>query len=498
MISPTGAEPVAVRTFGSHHDGTAVVTGDHWIDVPLDPRNAVRRSIAGGSRATIRLYAREVRAADLVDEEQPYLVFLQGGPGGRSPRPGADAPGWIGWALRRYRVILLDQRGTGRSTPADRRTLAGLGTAFAQAEYLSHFRADAIVADAEALREHLLGDVPWTALGQSFGGFCVWTYLGESPEGLAAAMVTGGVPPLGVHPDEVYRATHRALARRTADLDEAHPEVRTRLAAVAHHVEQVEEYLPNGERLTVPRLQEIGHVLGTAGGPDALAHLADDAWAIEGERLSDTFLAGVGDLVGFARHPLYAVLHEACYAEDGMVTDWSAQRVRQELDLPETPVEGPDGAERLPLTGEMIYPHTLQRDPALRELAAAGALLAQRAWHEQLYAPTRLAGNTVPVAARIYTQDMYVDPDLSRQTAARTGTGPGGRPVLLVEDDERHHDGLRRAGSDVLESLALALGDAVPRPRSEPAREHPTPGRAVPDPRSDAPASDTVDGEVAS
>ena len=40
----------------------------------------------------------------------------QGGPGGGSPRP-TSRTGWLGAAVERYRVLLLDQRGTGRSTP---------------------------------------------------------------------------------------------------------------------------------------------------------------------------------------------------------------------------------------------------------------------------------------------------------------------------------------------------------------------------------------------
>jgi hypothetical protein len=46
-------------------------------------------------------------------------------------------------------VLLLDQRGTGRSTPVNRQTLWRLGDPRAQAEYLGHHRADAIVRDNE-------------------------------------------------------------------------------------------------------------------------------------------------------------------------------------------------------------------------------------------------------------------------------------------------------------------------------------------------------------
>ncbi|MFN8074833.1 MAG: alpha/beta fold hydrolase [Kineosporiaceae bacterium] len=485
MRSPTGLEPTSVRVFG---DGPgAVLTGDHWFDVPLDH--------AEPGRHHLRVYAREVRLRALADVDQPYLVFLQGGPGGRSPRPGTDAPGWLAWALARYRVILLDQRGTGRSTPVDRHTLAtladaarlaqpqgsgGRAAARRQADYLAHLRADAIVADAEVVRRGLLGDQPWTVLGQSFGGFCTWTYLSHHPQGLAAAYVTGGVPPLGAHADDVYRATWRAVQRRTRDLDEAHPGVREGLAHVARHLERVPEYLPTGERLGVARLQEVGVVLGGAGGIDRLAHLVDDAWAVPGESLSDTFLHGVAEIVSYATRPLYALVHEACYADAGMVTAWSAQRVREHLGVPTAPVGDTTSGQRrevLPLTGEMVYPHTVIADPALAPLASAAHDLAAREWSRPLYDADRLAANTVPVAAMIYTQDMYVDPELSRRAAAATGA------VTLLEDDQLHHDGLRRAGASVLDRLAEALGDAA----APPTRPAPTPA-AQPSRTASAPA----------
>lgn len=442
MRSPTGVRPVAVAVHGDEGTGTSVVAGDHWIDVPLDHADP-----AAGS---LRVCAREVRAAERVDEDQPYLLYLQGGPGNRAPRPGADAPAWLYHVLRTHRVLLLDQRGTGRSTPQDRRTLAGLPPARA-AERLTHFRADSIVRDAEVLRRRLLGDVPWTVLGQSFGGFCAWTYLCLAPQGLDRVMVTGGIPPIGAHPDDVYRATHRALARRVADLDRARPGAREELARIARHLERVDERLPGGERLAPARLQEIGRVLGGAAGIDRIGELVEDAWALPGERLSDTFLDGVRSIVGYGGQPLYALLHEAAYAEAGVRTGWSARRVRDEFWTGTTSTEGPDGAERLELTGEMVYPHDLTADPALEPLAEVGELLAERVWSEPLYDRDALAVNRVPVAACVYAQDMYVDPELSLRTARLTGA------VRVVRDDVHHHDGLRRDGAGVLGRLEAAL-----------------------------------------
>ena len=78
--------------------------------MPLD------HSRADGPRITI--FTREVAAPDGGD--RPYLLFLQGGPGFEATRPTSPPTGWMKRALADYRVLLLDQRGTGRSTPVGR------------------------------------------------------------------------------------------------------------------------------------------------------------------------------------------------------------------------------------------------------------------------------------------------------------------------------------------------------------------------------------------
>jgi pimeloyl-ACP methyl ester carboxylesterase len=105
-----------------HQPGTVIT--DRSFQVPLDHADP------GGRQ--IEIYAREVVAAGREREPLHWLLFLQGGPGGRSPRPlGRDS--WLNRALDDYRVLLLDQRGTGRSTPVTRQTLPLLGDAAAQA-----------------------------------------------------------------------------------------------------------------------------------------------------------------------------------------------------------------------------------------------------------------------------------------------------------------------------------------------------------------------------
>ena len=167
-----------------------LVLVEHEFRVPLDH--------ARPDGETITVFAREV--AEPGGTDRPFLVFFQGGPGMEAPRPThPGSPGWLGRALAEHRVLMLDQRGTGRSTPVD---VPPGGTPQEQAEYLTHFRADSIVRDAEWIRREL-GVDRWSILGQSFGGFCALSYLSMAPESLAAAYITGGVPPVGRHPDEV-------------------------------------------------------------------------------------------------------------------------------------------------------------------------------------------------------------------------------------------------------------------------------------------------------
>ena len=213
-------------------------------------------------------------------------------------------------------MLMLDQRGTGRSTPVG--ALPGL-TPAEQAEYLTHFRADSIVRDAELIRAEL-GVDRWSILGQSFGGFCAMSYLSLAPEGLREAFITGGLAPVGRHPDEIYRATYDRIVDRCERYYERYPEDRARVVALLERLDAEDVRLPNGDRLTARRFRQVGHALGMSDGAahvHALLELPAD---------SPGFLHDAQDFVGFERNPIYAILHESSYA-DGVATRWSAERV---------------------------------------------------------------------------------------------------------------------------------------------------------------------------
>lgn len=391
---------------------------EHHIDVPL------RHSDPDGE--TLTVFAREVADPDGLD--RPFLVFLQGGPGNEAPRPTRmpTSPPWLDRALADYRVLMLDQRGTGLSAPAG--TLPGLSPA-EQAERLTHYRADAIVADCEVVRRDL-GVDRWSVLGQSFGGFCVLRYLSAAPEGLREAFLTGGVPAVGRDVDEVYAATYRTMRERNRRFHATYPHDAVRLRDVLDRCAAGEVRLPTGEAVTPARFRTVGNQLGMSDGAAHVHHL------LERNPASSAFAHDLAAMLPFgARNPLYAVVHESCWA-DGQATRWSADRV-----LPED-----FRADPALLTGEHVFPSLFADDPALAPLAEAAHLLAEHPW-PRLYDEEALAACDVPCAAAVYAEDAYVDRAFSEETARLVPT------MRTWVTNELEHNGLRVDGERVLDRL---------------------------------------------
>lgn len=192
------------------------------------------------------------------------ILYLQGGPGFGAPTPIVSlgfgkGSSWAGHAMSmgEYdRVVLMDQRGTGKSSTMTKQSLEKLFpdlfllddepsssspsleefgqtkpelyTRVKQAvddavEYMSHFRADNIVHDAEVVRDALLvPDVdeavvrPWGGcLGQSFGGFCILTYLSKIANPPKIALLTGGIGPAFFQAYDVYSSLWQRVKERS-------------------------------------------------------------------------------------------------------------------------------------------------------------------------------------------------------------------------------------------------------------------------------------------
>lgn len=391
---------------------------DHEVEVPLDHGHP------DGERLTV--FAREV--ADPAGRDRPFLVYLEGGPGNEAPRPtgGASGPSWLARALRDFRVLMVDQRGTGRSSPVG--PVPGVPAA-TQADRLALFRADSIVADLEVLRE-ALGVDRWSVLGQSFGGFCAMTYLSVAPQSLTQVLFTGGVPPVARHIDEVYAATFASMLERNRRYYERYPADRDRVRALHARLASAPVRLPHGEPLTASQLRSVGSCLGRSEGAAQLHHL------LERDPDSPAFRHDVLAALPFrGRNPLYAVLQEACYA-DGLATRWAARRT--------CPPELADDPTLF--FGEHVFPETFADHPELAPFADAVGLLAQREW-PALYDAEALRGCEVPCAAAIYAHDAYVDRALSEESAALL---PRMRTWVT---DELEHNGLRTDGDRVLDHL---------------------------------------------
>lgn len=422
---------------------------EHRIDVPLDHGKPV-----GPDNPTIELFAREVVRPG--GEDLPHLVFLQGGPGGKGPRQGDFRDGWIGKALEDYRLVLLDQRGTGQSTRMDTQALADLPSDEARADRLMLFRQDQIIADAEALRAEL-GCEKWTTLGQSYGGFLTLAYLSTAPEAIEASLITGGLPGL-VHVDDIYRSTYAKTAARNRFYFSRHPRDERTVREIAAHLRGTEEYLPTGERLSTERFRMIGMGLGMQTRTDLLHYMLEGPWvSLHGERrLSSEFLEAVAAEV--AMTPMYGVLQEAIYAcatpeLAGTATAWSADRLAEELPGFAKNADPLDESEPYYLTGEHMMRRIFDEDPSLAPLAATTDLLAARTDWPAVYSPERLAENTVPVAAAVYYDDMFVPRELSLATAEAV------RGTRTWVTNEYQHDGVRASSGKVFARLLDLVHD---------------------------------------
>lgn len=416
---------------------------DHEVDVPLD-------WFDDASTENITGFAREVVDPVKRGEDHPCLVFLQGGPGGKGPRP-TEANGWLGQALKTHRVVLLDQRGTGRSSRIDGRLIASIGDDAAAAEYLKHFRADSIVADAEHLRRTVFGDKPWSTLGQSYGGFLTLSYLSLAPEGLAACYVTGGLASVWPDVSEVYRRTYPRTEAKNGEFYARYPHDVAQVERIADRLADNDVLLPDGDVLTIRRFQSLGIDFGMKPGYERMHWLVDEAFGRDGE-LSETFLSQVLARSSYADNPLFAVMQESIYGSaDAGATNWAAQRER------DLRPQFAETARPMLFTGEMMYPWMFEEIRALKPFRPAVEILARETEWSSLYNIDRLASNDVPVAAAVYYDDMYVDSLLQLDTARHVGN------TQAWVTNEYEHDGI---GSDRVFARLVELVAQTGGPRS--------------------------------
>lgn len=467
---------------------------EHAVDVPLDWRGTTPAALAGAedpaptalardgaaqaaedafAGRTLRLFYRTLCLPENVGRDLPLLVFLQGGPGGAGPRlTDAQSDGWVEEAVRHFRVVLPDQRGTGRSSRVDGRVMAlvadearaaGDGAARLQAALLKRLLAPSIVRDLEYLRLKEFGGRRWVTLGQSYGGFLTLAYLSAFPGGVAASLVGGGIPHVPASAAEVYAHTFPRMAAKTRAFYARYPEDERRVALVADRLSAGGVLLPDGSPLSVRRLQLVGQGMGMKPAPERLHNLFDLAFAqgdgsaaaalaaaggdVRRVALSDGFLHQVMQLTATPANPLYWTLQELIYADGTLSspTGWAA--AREAARRPEFS----EGARPLMLFGEACFPWMFEEDPALAPFAGAEAALMADVSFDRVYDPAQLAANEVPLEAAVYFDDAYVDSGLQLDTLSRVGSSHA------WVTNEFEHDGLH--GGVVFRHLLDELRD---------------------------------------
>lgn len=485
--------------------------------------------------------AEYVRYAKLQNMDKG-IIYLQGGPGFGAPAPisgisFASKSSWAGAAFSNgfQRIVLMDPRGTGRSSPITKQTLErkfpGLfaldhssnvpATSVNEQQslpeylyqlrqnnlheedtmvdrlaqnlsyavnYMSNFRADNIVLDAEDIKDALVlpptgvNDArPWGAvLGQSFGGFCIMTYLSIVANPPKICLLTGGIAPMLSPIADVYASLWERVKQRNWMYYDRYPsDIVTVKRIVRTLLNHGPVKLPSGGNLTARRFLQLGFSF-LGGSPSSFASLhnllavafvgdVDESnlnnSSSEGAALSKMFLKQIDSIQPFDDHPIYFLLHESIYANGKgcSSTAWAAHAVYKRLT--ENPSEyrfdltsAINSKDRPTLFfGEMVFPWMADGDYA--ELSGLGMKLlanglAQKDDWSEIYNAEQmrkaLGEGKAKAAAAVYFDDMYVDFDASMLVTRR---GAPLEKCKLWITNEYQHSGLRDNGAEIFSKL---------------------------------------------
>lgn len=443
------------------------VPENHFPENHFDPDNRGNISIFARAVTKYEKPLIPISAEDAKKQAQkPWFLYLQGGPGfGCGPPQNNPLTQLV--LDQGYQMLYIDQRGTGQSSTITADGLKMLGDANAQADYLKLFRADSIVEDCEAIRRCLTADYPedqkkWTIFGQSFGGFCCVTYLSKHPEGLSEVFTSGGMPPVGHTPEEVYRALFKQVEKRNEAYYLKYPLDVSVIHKLVLHIYNGEFIsLPAGGKLTARRFGMLGLLFGQRGGIDTVHdivnRMANDLQQFN--QFSRPTLSIFEQAVGFDDNVIYALLHEAIYCE-GEMSGWAAEHVGKKLkNFPSLhSMPSYDGQlTKMPFyfTGEMIFRFTFETYPQLALLKKTADVLADYSDWTELYDEWKLAENEVPVYAASFVDDMYVDFVFAQETVAKI------KGCQHFITNTMFHDAIRSNTAEVMKELFKLRNDTI-------------------------------------
>ncbi|OBA24070.1 alpha/beta-hydrolase [Metschnikowia bicuspidata var. bicuspidata NRRL YB-4993] len=446
--------------------------------VPLDhknPSNGENITICANITQKFKSKIHKNHSESIVfPTERKLLAYLQGGPGFPCAVPVSNSSYTRVLVDEGYQLVFYDQRGTGLSSPIETDLLIGKMSSVQNRNlsrtenlllYVLHFRADSIVEDMEYVRRVLIGNAKWSLLGQSFGGFCSFTYLSRYPQSLEEVYVTGGVPPIGFTADDVYRQTYERTKERNAHYYQKYPQDVVRVRHIAAYLHENRVKLPSGGTLSVERFQQLGIRFGAAGGTDGLHAIITEMWAALENSGKPTYavLHRIEKDTSFDTNVLYALFQEAIYCDGSnksgsQKSAWAADRLRYAPGN-ENFVANEDILETnrpIYFTGEMVYKSMYEDYKELVPLKElAHALHENEVWSDlyNVEVLQKIQWEDVPIVAATYYYDQYVDFDLTMRVKKQVFQNNGNYNLRQYITSEFFHNGLRANPAKVLGSM---------------------------------------------
>lgn len=291
-------------------------------------------------------------------------------------------------------------------------------------------------------------------MGQSFGGFCAVTYLSRFPERLREVFTVGGLPPLARDPYLVYNKLFCKVKQRNKAYYQKYAEDIHRVKDIVRYIRKEEVKLPSGGKLSVLRLRQLGMYFGFHGSMDSVHEIITRFTSDLNQFgfFTRPTLAAFEAMIPFDTMPLYALLHEPCYAR-GKAPGWSADRSMSQF--PEFTKVAVDGPEPILFTGEMIFRDMFKDFDELHGLLDTADHLANAQDWPELYDEAQLAKNEVPVYSATYVEDMYVDFDFARDTASKI------KGCKTFVTNILYHDALAHKTDELMKQLFALRDDAI-------------------------------------
>ena len=311
-----------------------------------------RQSVTGRQ---IELYVAVVPAISRSPAPDP-LFFLTGGPGQAATESYVQLAGAFKRVHQKRDIVLVDQRGTGRSnplrcpeTPGEQSSASGTRRQAAECAAaldadLTQYTTPIAMQDLDQVRQ-ALGYEQINLYGLSYGTRAVQVYMKLFPERVRAVVLDGVVPldePLG---QEVARDAQRALdliferCRKDAACGQAFPELETQFEALIARLEgsPVTVTLPepsSGEQVTIEftaaELATAVRLLSYAPETSALLPMLIDSaeshsdfsllaaqYLVVAGQLSDSIVQGMGFSVLCAEDQPFIDLKAASQANQG-------------------------------------------------------------------------------------------------------------------------------------------------------------------------------------